>query len=359
MGRRSREVGEVHGILLVDKPVGPTSHDLVEWVRRGLRIRRVGHCGTLDPAASGLLVIAVGVATRVVPLLTDADKRYRASILLGVRTDAGDLEGAVIERVAVDPSILARAPAAAEGLVGEHMLAPPVYSAIKVDGERAYDRARRGEDFELAARPMNVTAVDDVRVSEGPRGPVVDASLTVSKGTYIRTLAEVVGDRLGVPACLAGLRRLASGSLEVDDPRALHPEAAPRPDDPDGPSRRWTLTIDGDVGERLRAAVIPIDEATSLPTWTVSLDDEALRRLEQGQAPPCAAFADGAGLCAFVAGLAAGSPIVVVARDAERRLRRWILTDLVDDYGPRLRPQRVLSLPGPAPTPTDNSSPSA
>ena len=129
MGRRRRDAGGVHGILLVDKPVGPTSHDLVGWVRRLVGSRRVGHCGTLDPAASGLLVIAVGVATRAVSLMSSADKTYRAEVILGRKTDSGDREGRVLEEVEVSPEIAEAAIEAAYGLIGDHQIAPPAYSA--------------------------------------------------------------------------------------------------------------------------------------------------------------------------------------------------------------------------------------
>lgn len=364
VGRRSRDPGEVHGILLVDKPIGPTSHDLVEWVRRSLRVRRVGHCGTLDPAASGLLVIAVGVATRVVPLLTDVDKRYRARILFGTRTDSGDLEGAVIERSPVDPAILDQAAAAAQELVGDHLLAPPVYSAIKVDGERAYDRARRGEVFDLAARPMSVLSVEDVVPSVDPLGPMLALTLTVSKGTYIRTLAETLGARLSVPTCLAGLRRLSAGPLAVDDVRALHPRAERRDADP-ASSRplRWHIALASKVGEADEASdlvargLIPIDEAVGLPTLTVDLASDALRRLEQGQSLPCDALTESPERHEL--SLEVGAALAVVARDPHHRLRRWILTTVASPDGAGgglfLRPQRVLQLPDAS----DNSPPSA
>ena len=357
MGRRSRDPGEVHGILLVDKPVGPTSHDLVDWVRRSLRVRRVGHCGTLDPAASGLLVIAVGVATRVVPLLTEVDKRYRATILLGVRTDSGDLEGAVIERASVAPAIVDQVPGVAEALVGDHMLPPPVYSAIKVDGERAYDRARRGEIFDLDARPMSVLAVEDVGTSIDARGPLLTLTLTVSKGTYIRTLAEALGARLGVPACLAGLRRLSAGALSVEDPRALHPGAERRVESEPKPGHpvRWDIALKSeDPRESLARGLIPIDEAVGLPTFTVDLASDALRRLEQGQPLPCAALPEQPERA-----LEVGAVVAVVARGHDLRLRRWILTSVASPDGASggllLRPQRVLRLPDAI----DNSPPSA
>ncbi len=203
------------GVLLLDKPEGPTSHDLVGWARWGLGVRQVGHCGTLDPAASGLLVVCVGPATRFVSFLTGVDKRYRARIVLGVSTDSADREGAILERATVSDEIAARVPEVLAEMVGTLELPPPVYSAIKVDGQRAHRLAREGEAVVLQPRPMTVHACRLGSVERVGETVVVDAEMTVSKGTYIRSLAVELGRRLGVPAHLGGLRRLACGALSL------------------------------------------------------------------------------------------------------------------------------------------------
>jgi tRNA pseudouridine55 synthase len=236
------------GILLIDKPAGPTSHDVVGWVRWALRERSVGHCGTLDPAATGLLVVCVGETTKLVEFLTSVDKRYVARFVLGRSTTTADAEGETLEQVALPDDALWRAEQALAGLVGPLSLPPPAYSAVKIDGRRAHALARAGEAPELPARPM---AVDRLEILEhgpgeadlGPeqsegvgaragaaehdpsptrrREAWMDADLTVAKGTYVRSLAEELGRRIAVPAHLGALRRLACGDLSLDDPLAV------------------------------------------------------------------------------------------------------------------------------------------
>ncbi|MEZ4381580.1 MAG: tRNA pseudouridine(55) synthase TruB [Nannocystaceae bacterium] len=338
MGRRRRDTGpgaSLHGILLVDKPLGPTSHDVVGWARRVLRCRRVGHCGTLDPAASGLLVLAVGVATRTVPLLSAADKTYRADIILGRRTTTADREGEVIDEVRVEPSVAPQAMVAARGLVGAHSLPPPAYSAVKVDGVRAYARARRGEAVELEPRPMRVFSVDNLETAVDAPGTLrVSLDLRVSKGTYIRSLAELLGERLGLPAYLGGLRRLACAELQSEDPRTLRPQARAEAEGrPDG--KPW-WRLDLAVGSAPAAAsLIPIDEALGLPIVECAADDALLARLTQGQAVPAAAI--GAG------DRRPDELVSLVARAPDGALETLIVAAIrAGDGGPVVRPERVL-----------------
>lgn len=210
------------GILTIDKPPGPTSHDVVGWVRWALRERSVGHCGTLDPPASGLLVVCVGSATKLADTLTSVDKRYRARFVLGRATTTADAEGDVIAQAVVPPDVEDTASECLRALVGTHQLPPPAISAVHVDGRRAHERARAGETPELAPRPMTVL---DLEVHDHGRTPDalawIDAELSVTKGTYVRSLAEELGRRLGLPAHLGALRRLACGALRVDEPQVL------------------------------------------------------------------------------------------------------------------------------------------
>ena len=204
-------LGGAGAVLLLDKPAGPTSHDLVGWARWALRVKAVGHAGTLDPAATGLMVLCAGPATRLAAYLSGEDKTYRAHIRLGTRTTTGDAEGEVLESAEVSEDALAGAPAALESMRGPLELAPPAYSAIRVDGRRAHEAARAGQPLDVPKRSMVVLGIDEVEVD----GARVSATLRVSKGTYVRSLAEELGRRLGLPAHLEGLRRLASGGLEL------------------------------------------------------------------------------------------------------------------------------------------------
>jgi tRNA pseudouridine55 synthase len=212
------------GLLLVDKPAGVTSHDVVARVRRALRTRRVGHAGTLDPFATGLLVCAVGPATRLLPYLDGEPKRYRARIRFGMATDTDDATGAP---VATGPLPAWDAlPEALAALTGPIAQRPPAYSAKHVAGERAYAIARRGAAVPLAPVPVHVHAW--TLHSRGDDW--LDAEVSCRGGTYVRALARDLGEALGTVAHCAALRRLASGPLSVDDAvplDALSPDGAP------------------------------------------------------------------------------------------------------------------------------------
>ena len=207
------------GVLLVDKPVGPSSAAAVARVRRALGERRVGHAGTLDPAASGLLVLGVGSGTRLLTFLVGLDKAYDATIRLGIATDSDDAEGVVLSAVGCGAEVRVE-PALAQ-LRGSFRQRPAAVSAIKVAGRRSYQRVRSGEDVVLPARPVTVTAfeVRDRRTSTAGATPVVDldVSVTVSSGTYVRALARDLGDLLGVGGHLTALRRLRVGPFDVAD----------------------------------------------------------------------------------------------------------------------------------------------
>lgn len=200
------------GFVLVDKPGGPTSHDIVDGVRRALGVRRVGHAGTLDPPASGLLVVGIGPATRLLSYVQALPKTYEVSATLGVRTTTLDAQGEVVstEPVEVSPDQIRTA---AASLVGEIEQVPPAHSAIKVGGERAYRIAKRGEEVKLTPRRVTVYAFDVLRTSAA----AFDARVGCSVGTYVRSLVAEVGERLGCGAHVARLRRTAIGHLDVAD----------------------------------------------------------------------------------------------------------------------------------------------
>jgi tRNA pseudouridine55 synthase len=203
------------GLVVVDKPGGMTSHDVVSRVRRLAGTRKVGHAGTLDPMATGVLVLGVNRATRLLGHLMLTEKGYDATIRLGVATTTDDAEGevtATVSAAALDEAVVR---AAAAEFVGDIEQVPTAVSAIKVDGKRAYQRVRDGEDVELKARPVTVheLVVHDVRRS----GEVVDVDVSVrcSSGTYIRAIARDLGARLGVGGHLTALRRTAVGPYDL------------------------------------------------------------------------------------------------------------------------------------------------
>src|SRR5258706_11429619 len=202
---------------LVDKPEGWTSHDVVARLRRVLGERRVGHAGTLDPFATGLLLVAEGRATALLGCMSLLPKRYHAVARLGVATDTQDLTGQPIATSSALPGE-ADVHAALERLQRTTLQRPPSYSAVKVGGERMYRAARRGETLEAGERPIRIY---DLRANTA-RLPDVSMDVTVSRGTYVRTLAHDLGQALGCGAHLVSLRRIASGPLHVDE--ALSPE---------------------------------------------------------------------------------------------------------------------------------------
>jgi tRNA pseudouridine55 synthase len=203
------------GLLLVDKPAGMTSHDVVDRARRALSIRRIGHAGTLDPFATGLLILLVNRATRLLPFLDGEPKVYQATIRFGARTTTDDCEGEVVaEMDPPEPEIVERA---IRGLTGHLLQRPPAFSAKKVAGTRAYDAARRGTPLEL--EPVGVT-VYEWRVL-ARRGADLDVEIECSAGTYVRALARDLGEATGSAAHLAALRRVRSGRFDVTQASSL------------------------------------------------------------------------------------------------------------------------------------------
>jgi len=203
---------DVSGVLVVDKPIGMTSHDVVQIIRKGTNIRRAGHTGTLDPRASGVLVILVGPAVRLSEYVSASDKRYQAVIQLGTTTDTFDADGRVLSTTAVDISekqfndVL-------QSFVGEIQQVPPPYSAVKVKGKKAYELARDGEEVDLEPRMINVYNLE--LLEWAPPEAVID--VYCSSGTYVRSLAHDLGEKLGCGAHLIGLRRTKSGRFTLRD----------------------------------------------------------------------------------------------------------------------------------------------
>lgn len=251
----------MNGVLPVDKPVGPTSHDAVAAVRRALRTRQVGHTGTLDPFASGLLLVCVGPATRLAEHLTALPKSYRATMRLGAATDTDDGTGAVIAasdawRALGEDAVRA----ALTAQIGTIRQVPPAYSAKKVDGRRLYDAARKGETVERKAATVTI---HDLRVVSVDLPDVV-FDLDCGAGTYVRAVARDAGEALGVGAHLTALRRTRAGRFAVED----------------------AVPLDAlDDAARVAAALLPPAEAVAhLPRVTV--DDAGAAALSFGRAVP-------------------------------------------------------------------------
>ncbi|MCE7080023.1 tRNA pseudouridine(55) synthase TruB [Streptomyces sp. ST2-7A] len=289
MSRRSAKGPD--GLVVVDKPAGHTSHDVVARLRGIARTRRVGHAGTLDPMATGVLVIGLGRATRLLGHLALTEKEYLGTIRLGQDTVTDDAEGEVtaargagtVDRAAVEVAVIP--------LTGDIMQVPARVSAVKVDGKRAYHRVREGEDVELPARPVTVSGftVHDVVPGAAPDGtPVLDVTVTVvcSSGTYIRALARDLGAALGTGGHLTALRRTRVGPYRIEDAadlerlagRARAGAANPVPDD--------TGDGAGDTGKKddgpAAFAPIPLGEAaaTAFPRW--DLDTRRTRLIANG-----------------------------------------------------------------------------
>lgn len=215
-------VSDPEGLLLIDKPAGVTSHDVVDAVRRVLGTRKVGHAGTLDPMATGLLVLGVGRATRLLRFLGGLAKTYEGTARLGMETTTLDADGEVTtERPVTSTEDDVRRTMAA--LVGESQQTPPAYSAVKVGGRKLYEAARKGEQLEAAPRPIRVDTFDLLAM----RGTEVGFRIVCSGGTYVRVLLADVGTVLGCGAHLTTLRRTAIGDLVVSE--AVPPEAARAP----------------------------------------------------------------------------------------------------------------------------------
>jgi tRNA pseudouridine55 synthase len=252
------------GLLLLDKPSGPTSHDMVAAVRRGTHEKRVGHAGTLDPLATGLLVLCLGAATRLSEYLLEKDKRYLARVRFGQATNTYDAEGRVTSTSEALPA-REQAEAALEQFRGTIRQRPPAFSAIKRGGQKAYELARRGEAVDL--EPRSVTIYQLQLTEWSPPECVLDVHC--SAGTYVRSLAHDLGQALGCGAHLTALRRTASGHFQVE--QAVMLEAL-----------REAFAATREAWQRY---LLPMDAA--LPEWPVVRHSaEGERRIRTGQAVP-------------------------------------------------------------------------
>jgi tRNA pseudouridine55 synthase len=256
----------MNGIIVIDKPGGKTSYDVIRQVKRILRTKRVGHTGTLDPLATGVLPLCLNEATKLARFFFDDDKEYLVTMRLGVRTDTLDADGQIIS----DEKPRCSSNDVEEALmncVGRHEQAPPCYSAVKYKGKPLYKWAREGVNIDLPPRDVEIFAITIGDISL----PYATFRLSCSKGTYIRTLCADVGDRLGCGACVAQLRRTRSGRFEEGD----------------------AVSLSGDdekeLRERLREHFIPLDDAMPhIPS--IPVDPVTERTLRQGCQPVVEVF---------------------------------------------------------------------
>lgn len=246
--------------MIVDKPAGLTSHDVVGQVRRIRGTRRVGHAGTLDPMATGVLVVLLGEATKLSGVLTTDAKTYEAEVTFGISTESLDADGKVLKRVELgnDWLSITALQMALEQERHRRLQIPPQVSAIKVDGQRAYARARQGEVVDLAARDVkmhDLVLLSPESITAASQS--IRVQMRVSKGYYVRSFAQDLGERLGVPAHLSSLRRISSGPFSID-------QASPWP-----PTNETPL--------------MPVADATRIALPCVQVTEEGALRLEQGK----------------------------------------------------------------------------
>ncbi len=210
--RDKNEIIMIDGIINIDKDKGMTSHDVVNIVRRKLSIKKVGHTGTLDPMATGVLPICIGKATKIASIITNGDKAYEVVMKLGIETDSYDITGEIVNRAEVNVS-KQQIVCAISSFVGDIMQVPPMYSAIKVGGKKLYELAREGKTIERKERAITIYDIYDIVVNEDEVSFIVQCS----KGTYVRSLVYDIGRKLGCFATMTALRRVKSGSYSIDD----------------------------------------------------------------------------------------------------------------------------------------------
>ena len=213
----------MNDLLIIDKPKGITSFGIIRELRKKLGIKKIGHAGTLDPLATGVMILGVGKGTKLLTNLVKLDKTYEAEVLLGEKRSTGDLEGEILEELSIlnNQFSIEKIVETLKSLEGEIELSVPRYSAIKVKGQKLYDKARKGQDFEPPKRIMKIYSIkfNDLRFEDG-KG-FLKITLEVGSGTYIRSIAEEIGNRLGVPATLSDLRRTRVGEFDIKDAKTL------------------------------------------------------------------------------------------------------------------------------------------
>jgi tRNA pseudouridine55 synthase len=290
-----------HGLLLVNKPSGITSHDLVDQARRIFQTKEVGHAGTLDPLAAGLMVLLLGQATKLSPYIMDGDKAYSVEVQLGIKTDMLDVTGKTLEEKEVTTEVIARVRDEVQKLAGEFHWPVPMYSAVKVGGQKLYEMARENKTIETPKKMMsfwNVTQTTD-------SGKTFWVDLECSKGSFIRTWVDQLGDNLGCGACMKNLTRTSSKPFSLTQAMTLEETkealtqnqelknfipmswALPQLKKARVQTFDQTLLLNGQISHDLRRLLISIvDPSTSSVIQAVSMKDDRLLALiayEQGQ----------------------------------------------------------------------------
>ncbi|SDO75757.1 tRNA pseudouridine synthase B [Pedococcus dokdonensis] len=281
------------GLLVVDKPAGWTSHDVVGRARRLCGTRKVGHAGTLDPMATGVLVLGIGRATRLLTFLVGCDKDYTATVRLGQTTVTDDAEGEVTAATAADGVTPAQLTAAVRDLTGEIQQVPSSVSAIKVKGERSYHRVRAGEDVDLPARPVTVSRFEVLGTRSGDVDGIpvldVDVEVTVSSGTYVRALARDLGAALGVGGHLTALRRTRVGAFTLAEAHGLEALA-----ELDEPEQLPVTPLADSARAQFAVRELTAEESTALGYG------QRVDSAQQGRTEPVAAFAPDGRLVALL-----------------------------------------------------------
>lgn len=207
----------IHGIINVYKEKGFTSHDVVAKLRGIVGQKKIGHTGTLDPDATGVLPVCLGKATKLCDLLTDKNKTYEAVLLLGKTTDTQDITGEVLEEKSIEALTEEKVREAIEGFIGDYEQIPPMYSALKVNGKKLYELAREGKVIERKARPVKILDIQILEIDL----PKVRMEVSCSKGTYIRTLCHDIGEKLGCGGCMESLIRTRVSTFRIEDAKTL------------------------------------------------------------------------------------------------------------------------------------------
>lgn len=265
----------MHGILNINKPPGITSFGVISRLRGILKIKKMGHAGTLDPDATGVLPVCIGKATKIIEFLMEKDKSYHVVMRLGIETDTQDASGRILSRREVNCSDH-EISEAVMSFVGDIMQVPPMYSAVRVNGRKLYEMAREGMEVERKPRPVTIRSIENLKIAREDGDVRVSFDVACSKGTYIRTLCSDIGEKLGCGAHMESLVRTSSGPFRLEDAVTLE-----------------EVRMHADMGT-LHEILIGEDKAlTAFPAFTVASGHA--RRLASGQAVPCPAFLGGEG----------------------------------------------------------------
>jgi len=251
----------INGIIPIYKEKGMTSHDVVQKVRRILKIKRIGHSGTLDPNATGVLPICIGETTKICEYLLELPKEYVADMILGISTNTQDSAGKIIEKKEVQPLENSEILNVLKSFVGPQLQIPPMYSAVKIEGKKLYEYARRGITVERKAREINVYNIELISYIH----PIIKFSTKVSKGTYIRTLIEDIGKKLNLPTCMTSLIRTKSGPFSLNQTISLE--------------NLKNIIFE----EKINNYIYSIDEALNHLPSVIVTDENLLKKIQNGQ----------------------------------------------------------------------------